>query len=178
MEKILGKSPAELETVVRNCGLKPFVAKQIARWLYVSKVRSIDEMTNISKEGREILKSRYEFGASAPIGKAESSDGTLKYLFKVQTPLGGNMVQTSAIESVVIPDGDRSTLCVSSPSCQFIVRSGIRTPALLYRLKKEPQITGMKCARQVRTGNVGPEHIYVHRSVRLSSQVCIRYCPN
>ena len=138
MEKLLGKSPAELETVVRNCGLKPFVAKQIARWLYVSKVRSIDEMTNISKEGREILKSRYELGASAPIGKAKSSDGTLKYLFKVQTPLGGNMVQTSAIESVVIPDGDRSTLCVSSQAgcrmnCKFCMtgRGGFKGQPLV-----------------------------------------------
>lgn len=115
MEKLLGKSPAELGTVALNCGLKPFVAKQIARWLYVSKVRSIDEMTNISKEGRETLKRCYDLGVSAPIGKAESSDGTLKYLFKVQN---------SAIESVVIPDGDRSTLCVSSQAgcrmnCKF-----------------------------------------------------------
>ena len=115
MEKLLGKSPAELGTVALNCGLKPFVAKQIARWLSVSKVRSIDEMTNISKEGRETLKRCYDLGVSAPIGKAESSDGTLKYLFKVQN---------SAIESVVIPDGDRSTLCVSSQAgcrmnCKF-----------------------------------------------------------
>lgn len=115
MEKLLGKSPAELGTVALNCGLKPFVAKQIARWLYVSKVRSIDEMTNISKEGRETLKRCYDLGVSAPIGKAESSDGTLKYLFKVEN---------SAIESVVIPDGDRNTLCVSSQAgcrmnCKF-----------------------------------------------------------
>ena len=107
MEKLLGKSPAELETVVRNCGLKPFVAKQIARWLYVSKVRSIDEMTNISKEGREILKSRYELGASAPIGKAESSDGTLKYIFKVQTPLTeAGEALTEFVNNLNLPEGD------------------------------------------------------------------------
>lgn len=115
MEKLLGKTPEELEQVVANCGMKPFVAKQIARWMYVSKVRSFDEMTNISKAGREKLAQLYELGVSAPAGKAESSDGTLKYLFKAEG---------SAIESVVIPDGDRSTLCVSSQAgcrmnCKF-----------------------------------------------------------
>ena len=115
MEKLLGKTPEELEQVVASCGMKPFVAKQIARWMYVSKVRSFDEMTNISKAGREKLAQLYELGVSAPAGKAESSDGTLKYLFKAEG---------SAIESVVIPDGDRSTLCVSSQAgcrmnCKF-----------------------------------------------------------
>ena len=115
MEKLLGKTPEELEQVVASCGMKPFVAKQIARWMYVSKVRSFDEMTNISKAGREKLAQLYELGVSAPAGKAESSDGTLEYLFKAEG---------SAIESVVIPDGDRSTLCVSSQAgcrmnCKF-----------------------------------------------------------
>ena len=115
MEKLLGKTPEELEQVVASCGMKPFVAKQIARWMYVSQVRSFDEMTNISKAGREKLAQLYELGVSAPAGKAESSDGTLKYLFKAEG---------SAIESVVIPDGDRSTLCVSSQAgcrmnCKF-----------------------------------------------------------
>ena len=124
MEKLLGKTPEELKLVAWNCGFKPFVAKQLARWLYVSKVRSIDEMTNISKEGRQKLKLRYDLGVCAPAGRAESRDGTLKYLFPVVTPLGASLVQTSAIESVVIPDGERRTLCVSSQSgcrmnCKF-----------------------------------------------------------
>ena len=124
MEKLLGKTPEELELVAYNCGFKPFVARQLARWLYVSRVRTIDEMTNISKNGREMIKRLYEHGASAPIGKAVSTDGTEKYLFKAVTPLGGSMIETSAIESVVIPDAERRTLCVSSQSgcamnCKF-----------------------------------------------------------
>ncbi|MBP5566469.1 MAG: 23S rRNA (adenine(2503)-C(2))-methyltransferase RlmN [Bacteroidales bacterium] len=124
MEKLLGKTPQELELVAMNCGFKPFVAKQLAHWLYVSKVRSIDEMTNISKNGREMIKHLYAHGASAPIGKAESTDGTVKYLFLNEAPLGGSLIETSAIESVMIPDGDRRTLCVSSQAgcamnCKF-----------------------------------------------------------
>ena len=124
MEQLLGKTPGELAAVAWACDLKPFVSKQLARWLYVSKVRTFDEMTNISKQGRDILDSRYELGTSEPLGKAESSDGTIKYLFKAVTPLGGSMVETSAVESVVIPDGERRTLCVSSQAgcamnCKF-----------------------------------------------------------
>ena len=133
MEKLLGKTPHELEIVADHCDLKPFVAKQIARWLYVSRVRSFDEMTNISKGVRQTLKHRYDLGTSAPLGKAESSDGTLKYLFKAVTPLGGSLVETSVIESVVIPDEDRRTLCVSSQAgcamnCKFCMtgRNGFR----------------------------------------------------
>ena len=114
MEKILGLNPEELESVAARCDFKPFVSKQIARWVYVSKVRSFEEMTNISKGNRETLSHRFQLGTEAPIGKAVSTDGTVKYLFKVETPLGGSLVETSAIESVVIPDGDRRTLCVSS----------------------------------------------------------------
>ena len=115
MEKLLGKTPEELKVVAQSCGMKPFAAGQIARWLYVSRVRSIDAMTNLPKASRERLAEAYELGTEAPSGRAVSSDGTVKYLF------GSG---STAIESVMIPDGDRSTLCVSSQAgckmgCRF-----------------------------------------------------------
>mgnify|MGYP003291661964 CR=1 FL=1 len=81
--KLLGKPPDELKAIALGVGLPAFTGKQIAQWLYVKRVRSIDEMTNISKAGREKLSERYEVGAGAPVGKAVSSDGTKKYLFPV-----------------------------------------------------------------------------------------------
>ena len=115
MEKLLGKTPEELKSVVQDCGMKPFAAGQIARWMYVSRVRSIDAMTNLSKDARERLKAGYELGTEAPSDRGVSSDGTVKYLF-------GSGARS--IESVMIPDGDRSTLCVSSQAgcrmgCRF-----------------------------------------------------------
>ena len=53
--KLLGKNLDELKKVVADAGLPGFTAKQIAQWLYVKKVRSIDEMTNISKSARALL---------------------------------------------------------------------------------------------------------------------------
>ena len=110
MEKtrLLGKTPAELKEIALAAGLPGFTGGQIAQWIYGKRVRSIAEMTNISKAGRERLEERYEVGVALPLDKAESVDGTCKYLFPVNGDPG------NAVEAVMIPDGDRKTLCVSS----------------------------------------------------------------
>ena len=104
-EKILGKSPEELKDVVLAAGLPSYTAKQLAQWMYEKRVRSFDQMTNISKEGRARLAQKYELGVTLPSQVVESSDGTRKYLFEFE---GG------AVEAVMIPDEERKTLCVSS----------------------------------------------------------------
>ena len=103
-EPLSGKSLDELKEIVTTYNLPVFTAKQISEWIYKKRVRSIDEMTNISLKGRELLKEHYSIGLSDPIWRAESIDGTTKYLFKTEH---GN------IETVYIPEDDRATLCVS-----------------------------------------------------------------
>lgn len=115
-EQLLGKTPDELKEIVLKVGLPAFTGKQIAQWMYGRKVRSIDEMTNISKVGRERLKEEYSLGVTLPSTCQVSSDGTKKYLF----PVG----EGNAVEAVMIPDEDRKTLCVSSQAgcrmgCRF-----------------------------------------------------------
>ena len=104
--RLLGKTPDELKEIALAAGLPGFAGKQLARWLYVRKVRSISEMTDISKAGREALSRDYEVGVTEPSGWQLSSDGTRKYLF----PVG----EGEAVEAVMIPDEDRKTLCISS----------------------------------------------------------------
>lgn len=131
-KKLLGMTPEELLEVVQEVGLPKFTAGQIAQWMYRKKVRSIDEMTNISKVGREKLKERYELGVVSCMDLMQSVDGTRKYLFPVETERAGGwmnvdgtpVMETSAVEAVMIPDEDRATLCVSSQSgcrmgCRF-----------------------------------------------------------
>lgn len=122
-KKLLGLSPDELKELVLAHGLPRFTASQIARWLYVSRVSDIDSMTNLSKAARESLSADCEVGWVLPSERLESVDGTVKYLFEVScdTPQG---VQQSAVEAVMIPDGDRATLCISSQAgcrmgCRF-----------------------------------------------------------
>ena len=104
--KLLGKTPDELKEIALQAGLPKFAGDQIARWLYKGHVRDIESMTNISKAGREKLSEIAEVGLLEYSMCQESVDGTKKYLFPVD--------ETNSVESVMIPDADRHTLCVSS----------------------------------------------------------------
>lgn len=115
-EILLGKTPSELKEAALKAGLPSYAGKQLAQWIYARRVRSFDEMTNISKAGREKLKEMYDLGVVLPSACQESSDGTRKYLF----PVG----EGNAVEAVMIPDDERKTLCVSSQAgcrmgCRF-----------------------------------------------------------
>lgn len=105
-EYLLGMTLSELQKAVTELGLPKFTAKQVADWIYVKRVKSIDEMTNISLNNREILNANYEVGRVEPMDVKTSTDGTQKMLFRVKS---GKFV-----ESVNIPEADRLTICVSS----------------------------------------------------------------
>ena len=99
-----------------------FRAEQIFKWLYVDKVKSFDEMTNLSLDLREKLKNNFTICNYNIIKKLESSDGTKKYLFDV---LDGN-----AIETVLMQYHHGKTVCVSSQigckmGCKFCASTGI-----------------------------------------------------
>jgi 23S rRNA (adenine2503-C2)-methyltransferase len=105
-ERLFGKTLPEIESLVLEQGLPKFTAKQITDWLYKKPVSSIDEMTNLSKKVRDLLKEKYEFGLTNYTKVQESIDGTKKYLFPT--------VQHKFIETAMIPESDRRTICVSS----------------------------------------------------------------
>ena len=111
-KRLLAMTPAELKAEVTALGMPAFTAKQIAQWLYVKHVSDIDEMTNISKQNRQLLADHFEVGAMAPIDCQRSQDGTIKYLFPVLTSHPSSLT-SSFVETVFIPDHDRATLCVS-----------------------------------------------------------------
>lgn len=109
-------TPDQLRNVAAEVGLKPFHARQMARWLYQARATDIDMMTDLPKNARQRLKELYTIGRTAPKTAARSVDGTVKYLFE---GCGGR-----DIEAVCIPDRDRATLCVSSQAgcrmgCRF-----------------------------------------------------------
>ena len=115
---LLGLTTAELKRVAQELGMPAFTGGQIAKWLYEKNVRSIDEMTNLSKRNRELLAEHYCVGAMEPIDCQRSVDGTIKYLFPVRCSsvscCGTATNETKFVETVFIPDDDRATLCVSS----------------------------------------------------------------
>lgn len=96
----------ELQSVAIRGKMPKFVGKQLAEWIYDKRAISFDQMVNISKKNKEWLSENFEIGRQKPAGWQKSSDGTVKYVFRVG--------DGKLIESVYIPDKDRATLCVSS----------------------------------------------------------------
>lgn len=105
-KSLMGLNLLELKAVAKEFGMPAFTGGQMAKWLYIQHVTTIDEMTNISKNNREKLKAAYTIGCKKHIDAQYSNDGTIKYLFPTDN---GKFVET-----VYIPDDDRATLCVSS----------------------------------------------------------------
>ncbi|MEO2068129.1 MAG: 23S rRNA (adenine(2503)-C(2))-methyltransferase RlmN [Desulfurobacteriaceae bacterium] len=96
----------ELQDFVVDLGLERYRAKQIAQWLYKKRVKSFEDMTNISKGARKLLSEKAKIDVLKLVKVEESADGTKKYLFELED---GNR-----IESVFIPEKDWNTLCVST----------------------------------------------------------------
>lgn len=116
LQPLIGLTLEQLKEVALECGMPGFAGMQMAKWLYDKRVTSIDEMTNLSKPARAKLAGKWCVGRTSPLTKAESTDGTVKYLFD---GVGGR-----DIEAVMIPDRDRATLCISSQAgckmnCRF-----------------------------------------------------------
>ena len=103
---LLGKTLSELQQLVVDLGLPRFTAGQIADWLYKKQISSIAEMSNLSKKNRELLEEKFETGLTAYTKVQISADGTKKYLFPT--------IQHKFIETAMIPERDRKTVCVSS----------------------------------------------------------------
>ena len=124
MDILLGKTLPELQEIALSVGLPKFAGKQLAEWLYVRRVKSFDEMTNISIKGRAALNENYSIGRYNPVKEAVSKDGTRKYLFEIQGDKAQSAKGTQYVESVYIPEDDRATLCVSTQAgckmgCRF-----------------------------------------------------------
>ena len=93
-------------TLVSELGWPTFRAKQILRWLYQNRIRTIQNMTNLSFHERSYLESNAIIGRFQDIQSFFATDGTQKFLFRL-----GN---GKTVESVLIPDGQRLTLCLST----------------------------------------------------------------
>src|SRR3989338_11350387 len=125
-----GLSLQEIEGLVESLGEKTYRARQIYEWVFQKDVSGIGEMTNLSIGLRNKLSELAYIPRLSIADKRISSDGTSKYLFvlpPLHPPLepvlseaegkggsGGVSENGNSIESVLIPDEDRLTLCIST----------------------------------------------------------------
>jgi 23S rRNA (adenine2503-C2)-methyltransferase len=101
-----GMPLAEMEEFFARWGKERYRARQVSRWLYRKLTDDFGRMTDLSKEFRALLSSSCRVSAPPAERIDVSADGTEKALFR----LGDG----EAIESVLIPDEERRTLCISS----------------------------------------------------------------
>ncbi|MFH2061137.1 MAG: 23S rRNA (adenine(2503)-C(2))-methyltransferase RlmN [Pseudomonadota bacterium] len=106
MENILNFTRDDLGKWLDEKGVRPFRAGQIFKWLYIRQVDSFGQMTDLSKPMREMLEAHFTIERLVLKDCQVSKDKTQKYLFKLK--------DGEYIESVLIPEKDHFTLCVSS----------------------------------------------------------------
>ena len=103
---LLGLNRTSLERLFEDLGEKRFRATQVLKWIHQFRARDFEPMTNLSKPLRAKLSEMAEIRPPEIVSDQVSTDGTRKWLLKVDS---GN-----CIEMVFIPEEDRGTLCVSS----------------------------------------------------------------
>ena len=103
---LLGLTRPQLEAFFVDLGEKRFRAQQVMKWIHHRGVRDFDDMTDLSRALRARLSQIAEITPPRIAEQQDSQDGTRKWAIAVE---GGSLV-----EAVLIPEGDRATLCVSS----------------------------------------------------------------
>ena len=112
---LIGLDRAAMAQALRDKGiperqLKMRVA-QIWNWIYVRGVSDFDNMANIAKDLRQLLKENFTIGRPELVEEQVSNDGTRKWLQRFP-PRGAG--RPDEVETVYIPEEGRGTLCVSS----------------------------------------------------------------
>jgi len=120
-----GLDTQETEQWAIDQGFEPFRARQIRQWLFKKLATSFDEMTNLPKDLRTLLHEKAFITALDCVKTQESNDGTKKYLFRLK--------DDHLIESVLIPEQNHYTCCISSQvgcamDCRFCLtaKKGLR----------------------------------------------------
>ena len=140
-------SREELISWLDGRGIKEYRADQILKWVYKRHADSFDVMTDLKKEFRVLLSSHFDIRRLWRIRTETSRDGSTKDLYKLE--------DGEHIESVLIPERDHYTLCISSQAgcaqgCVFCLtgKAGFRR-----------NLTAGEIIAQVRdVGNRNPEN--------------------
>lgn len=113
----------QLREFFTSIGDKPFRGNQVYEWLWSKGSHTFDDMTNISKETRELLENNFVINHIEVDSLQKSDDGTIKNAVKLHDGL--------IVESVLIPTNKRTTACVSSQvgcslDCKFCATASLK----------------------------------------------------
>lgn len=127
-------------------GEKAFRAKQIWQWIWQRGVTDFEEMTNLSRTTRELLRQNWYFDCLEPVHIQTATDGTTKTAWK--------LYDGEIIESVLIPGNQKFTVCVSSQvgcklGCKFCATGTLGFKRNLTYGEIFNQVTAAKMAAEV-----------------------------
>jgi 23S rRNA (adenine2503-C2)-methyltransferase len=105
-KSLIGLSRDELSELFLPWGQPDYRANQIYKWVHHHNVDQFDEMTNLSKSLRRRLADNFSLKTLSLHQQEIASDGTEKYLWRLH--------DGRFIESVLIPETRRNTVCISS----------------------------------------------------------------
>jgi 23S rRNA (adenine2503-C2)-methyltransferase len=124
-EDAIGLYPDELEARVRAAGQPAYRGRQLFRWVQFRRVLTLDAMTDLPRSLHETLAGRLVIGRPGAVRVQRATDGTRKFLLR--------LADGEEVESVLIPDDDRLTACISTQvgcplACRFCLTGlmGIR----------------------------------------------------
>lgn len=146
MQPVHALDPAAAQSLVAGLGLPRYRADQLLAWVYRRGVDDPERMSDLPAGVRTALRDELEGPAVAPARVQESSDGTRK--------LAIGLRDGELVESVLIPDGDRLTLCVSSQvgcamGCSFCATARL---GLKRQLRVEEIVGQIVLAREQAAG--------------------------
>ncbi|GAB4355239.1 MAG: 23S rRNA (adenine(2503)-C(2))-methyltransferase RlmN [Oricola sp.] len=147
---LIGLTRPQLADALKYAGVPERQLKmrvqQLWHWLYVRGVSDFDDMTNVSKDLRAMLKENFSIQRPEIVEEQVSADGTRKWLLRFPPRGAGKPVE---VETVYIPEEGRGTLCVSSQvgctlTCSFC-HTG--TQRLVRNLTSEEIVSQLLLAR-------------------------------
>jgi len=103
---LLDLHPSELEEFLLTRGEKKYRVKQLLNWIYTQHVTNYSLMSNIPDKLKLLLQEEFNYYIPEILEIRESQDGSKKFLLQLK--------DDNRIEMVIIPRGDKTTLCVSS----------------------------------------------------------------
>ena len=148
---LIGMTRPQLADALKQAGVPErqvrMRVQQLWHWLYVRGVSDFDDMTNVSKDLRAMLKENFSIARPEIVEEQVSNDGTRKWLLRFPPRGAGKPVE---VETVYIPEEGRGTLCVSSQvgctlTCTFC-HTG--TQRLVRNLTSEEIVSQLLLARE------------------------------
>jgi 23S rRNA (adenine2503-C2)-methyltransferase len=103
---LVGLTKQDIESFFEGLGAKPFHGRNVLKWIHKHGVTDFDAMTDVPKSLREQLRAVAEIVLPRIVLEQPAADGTTKWVLE--------LADGQHVETVHIPDGERSTICVSS----------------------------------------------------------------